>query len=318
VIRSLPHGRRRALALGALVLAALVLLPAAAWAWAPGTHIFLGESVLSALAQLPSSVADLLRAFPYDFLYGNIAADTSIAKKYAPAGRHCHSWAVGLEIFERAPEGPLRAFGLGYLSHLAADAVAHNFFVPRYLALASRTSGLGHSYWESRFEMHLGGGYSRRARDVILQDHSRSDTHLDRILSPTIFSTQTGRRIFRGMVHVIDSESWQRVFQLAADASRWDLSDPEVGRYMERSYDYVMDFLSRVERSEPYALDPAGDIALRRALEVRRGARASGMEFRLAEEAVREFAMPDSALTFASGLKPPLYAPVREARSASN
>jgi hypothetical protein len=42
------------------------------------------------------------------------------------------------------------------------------------------------------------------------------------------------------------------------------------------------------------------------------------MEFRLAEEAVREFAMPDSALTFASGLKPPLYAPVREARSASN
>jgi hypothetical protein len=142
--------------------------------------------------------------------------------------------------------------------------------------------------------------------------------HLDRILSPTIFSTQTGRRIFRGMVHVIDSESWQRVFQLAADASRWDLSDPEVGRYMERSYDYVMDFLSRVERSEPYALDPAGDIALRRALEVRRGARASGMEFRLAEEAVREFAMPDSALTFASGLKPPLYAPVREARSASN
>jgi hypothetical protein len=307
------HGRRRAYALAALALLAIALLPAAAWAWAPGTHIFLGESVLNSLAQLPGNIAELLKAYPYDFLYGNIAADTSIAKKYAPAGRHCHSWSVGLEILERAPVGPLRAFGFGYLAHLAADAVAHNFFVPRYLVLASRTSGLGHSYWESRFDMHLGGGHSRRARDLIQQDHSHSDAHLDRILSPTIFSTQTGRRIFRGMVHVIDSESWQRVFQLAAEASRFDLTDPEVGRYMERSYDYVMDFLNRVERSEPYGFDPAGEAALRRAADARRGARASGMQFRVAEEAVRGFTLPDSALTFASSLKAPLYAPVREA-----
>ena len=88
--------RPRALAIAVVVLLLVALLPAAAYAWAPGTHIFLGESVLGSLARLPSSIADLLRAFPYDFLYGNIAADTSIAKKYAPAGRHCHSWTVGL------------------------------------------------------------------------------------------------------------------------------------------------------------------------------------------------------------------------------
>ena len=181
-----------------------------------------------------------------------------------------------------------------------------------------RSSGLGHSYWESRFESHLGASYSRLARDLILQDHSRSDAHLDRILSPTIFSTQTGRRIFRGMVHVIDSESWQRIFQLAAYASRWDLTDPEVGRYMDRSYDFVMDFLSRVERSEPYALDPSGDEALRRAKEVRREARASGVEFRVAEQAGRWFGMPDSELSFAAELGTPLYAPAREPRAESN
>jgi hypothetical protein len=310
------HGRTRLLAIGALALVAIALLPAAAWAWAPGTHIFLGEAVLGALNNLPGHVAELLSAFPHDFLYGNIAADTSIAKKYAPAGRHCHSWTVGLEILDRAPEGPLRAFGLGYLSHLAADVVAHNYFVPRYLILASRTSGLGHSYWESRFETHLGGGFSRRARELILQDHSRSDTHLDRILSPTIFSTQTNRRIFRGMVHVLDSESWQRIFQLAAEASRWDLGDPEIARYMERSYDFVMDFLNRVERSEPYTQDPSGDASLRRAAQVRREARASGVEFRLAEESVRQFGMPEPTLRYAAELKAPLYAPEREAPEA--
>src|SRR5439155_367535 len=80
-------------------LAGVALYPAVAHAWTPGTHIYLGESVLANLHQLSGTVADLLRAFPYDFLYGNIAADTSMAKKYAPVGRHCHAWHVGQEIF---------------------------------------------------------------------------------------------------------------------------------------------------------------------------------------------------------------------------
>ena len=64
----------------------------------------------------------------------------SIAKKYAAAGRHCHSWPVGFEILDRARDEPLRAFSLGYLAHLAADVVAHNYFVPRQLAITSSTS----------------------------------------------------------------------------------------------------------------------------------------------------------------------------------
>jgi hypothetical protein len=293
----------------ALALVALCMLPSAAWAWTPGTHIFLGEAVLAALGQLPKAIAELLGSYPAEFLYGSIAADTSIAKKYAPVGRHCHSWAVGLEIYDQARDEAIKSFALGYLAHLAADTVAHNFFVPRYLIIASRTTGVGHSYWESRFETHLGPGYSRRAREAILRDHSRSDEHLDRILSPTIFSTQTNRRLFRGMVYVTDTESWQRIFQLAAENSRWDLTDPDVARYMERSYDFIIDFLRRVDYSEPYSLDPAGDDALRLAKEVRRDSRKAGMEFRMAEEATRQFAMPESQLRFASELKAPLYSP---------
>jgi hypothetical protein len=307
--------RRRWAFMVAGALLAIVLLPSDAWAWTPGTHIFLGEAVLRSLALLPASVAELLAAHPIDFLYGSIAADTSIAKKYAPAGRHCHAWHVGLEVFDRARDEPLRAFALGYLAHLAADTVAHNYFVPRYLVIAARTSALGHSYWESRFETHLGERFSRRARDVILADHSRSDEHLDHILSPTIFSTQTNRRIFRGMVFVTDSESWQRIFQVAAENSRWDLTDPEITRYMERSYDYIIDFLRRADGSEAYSLDPAGDEALRQAKEVRREARQSGVNYRMAEEAGRHFGMPESTLGFAHALPEPLYTPDRSDKS---
>lgn len=285
---------------------AVCVTPSDAWAWTPGTHVFLGDALLRALHLLPPAVAELLQAFPYDFLYGSIAADTSIAKKYAAAGRHCHSWPVGFEILDRARDEPLRAFSLGYLAHLAADVIAHNYFVPRQLAITSTTSAIGHSYWENRIETHLGEGSARRARELILLDHTRSDTHLDRILSPTIFSTPTNRRIFRGMVRVTDMESWQRIFQLASKNSRWDLQDAEVEHYLSRSFDYIVDLLHRMYDAEPLAFDPSGDLRLRLAKRVRRETLRMGGEPMLLAEADRQFSMPASSLAFAQALSPPL------------
>jgi len=306
----------KGLLLLAIALIAIALTPRTAFAWTPGTHVFLGDAVMRTLTLLPGAVGELLQTFPYDFLYGSIAADTSIAKKYAPAGRHCHSWQVGFEIYESAPEGPLRAFSFGYLAHLAADAVAHNYFVPRQLALTSTTTAIGHSYWESRFESYLGDGYSRRARELILLDHSRSDGHLDRILSPTIFSTQTNRRIFRGMVYVSDSESWQRIFQLVSENSRWDLPDNDIGRYLARSYDFIVDLLSRLDASEPAALDPAGEQQLQAAKRVRRAALRRGESGAVERDAAHHFGMPETALGYAAALAEPLYP--RTARSSSS
>ena len=305
----------RAAAVSVAALALLVLLPETAHAWTPGTHVYLGEAVLRSLGTLPATIADLLRAFPFDFLYGSIAADTSMAKKYVPTGRHCHSWTVGFEIHDAAKDEPTRAFALGYLSHLAADAIAHNHFVPMQLAVTASTSSLGHSYWESRFETHLGSACARQARDVILLDHSRADSLLDRILSPTIFSTHTNRRIFRGMVHAADNEGWQRIFALMTENSRWDLAELDVARYVDRSYDMIVDFLNQMDRSAAYQLDPSGDEALRLAKQVRRIALRAGGTERVQEEATRHFALPSAEPGYARALGSPLYVPNR---SASN
>jgi hypothetical protein len=296
------------------VLLALVLVPRAAYAWTPGTHIFLGEAVIRSLAMLPQSIGELLSAFPHDFLYGSIAADTSMAKKYAVAGRHCHSWKVGFEIHDSAETAPLRAFGLGYLAHLAADSVAHNYFVPHQLTITSSTAALGHSYWESRFDGHIGERFSRTARQLILRDHSVSDDHLDRILSPTIFSTPTNRRIFRGMVYVADTESWQRIFHLVAEKSRWDLPDSDVAAYMTRSFDYIIDLMNRLDSAEPLKLDPAGTEPLREAKKIRRIALRRGGEDHVQEQAMHHFGLPQSKLRYASQLPHPIY-PERDASS---
>ncbi len=291
----------------ALALLAVALTPSDAYAWTPGTHVVLGEAVLRSLDLLPVATAALLRNYPVDFLYGSIAADTSIAKKYVPAGRHCHSWRVGFEIRNEAGDERLSAFGLGYLAHLAADVVAHNHFVPYRLAVTSSTMALGHSYWESRFETVLGDAGAKRARELILRDHTPADALLDRVLSPTLFSTGTNRRFFRGMVMVTDLDSWQRVMRVVADNSRWGLPTPEVDAHLVRSFDYVMDLLARLEGSEPCAFDPSGTASLAEAKRLRKSAFSTGGDAQVLDEAERMFGLPTSPLTFSAQLREPLY-----------
>ena len=289
----------------------IVILPSDALAWTPGTHILLGEAVLRSTALLPAALAALLRDHPWDFLYGSIAADTSIAKKYARFGRHCHSWTVGFEILHGARDERLQAFSWGYLAHLAADVIAHNYFVPHQLAVTSATTALGHSYWESRFETHLSQHFPSRAVEVIQRDHAASDAHLDRVLSPTIFSTSTNRRIFRGMVHATDNAGWQRVFSLVAANSRWDLAEVVVGAHLARSYDYVMDLLIREAGSIAYTYDPSGDLALRAAKRIRKAAIKAGGAEAAADAAQRDFGLRASPLAYAQALPEPLYLPAR-------
>jgi hypothetical protein len=247
----------------------LLAFPEPAHAWTPGTHIYLGESILANLQYLPAAVADLLRAYPFDFLYGNIAADSSIAKHYAPLGRHCHYWHVGQEIHDLADSEGLRAFGLGYLCHLSADTVAHNYFVPRQLMLTSSTAAVGHSYWEARVESHLGDAYSKAAKDVILVDHGDADAHLDRIIAPTIFSVRTNRRLFRGMVHLTETNSWQKATRVVREYSRWTLGDDDVDRHLGLSFDFMMDLLGSSD-SGALRLDPSGERPLKMAKKLRR------------------------------------------------
>jgi hypothetical protein len=280
-----------------LCVAGLLLLPDPAWAWGPATHVYLGSAVLQSLSLLPPAVASLLAAFPKDFLYGSVAADISLAKKYVPEGRHCHHWHVGEEIFSTAETDRLRAVGLGYLAHLAADTIAHNFFVPRQLLLTSSSKALGHSYWEHRMDVQLGERSTRLAREVVMNhDHSAADALFDRVLSSTLFSFQTNRRIFRGMIRFQDNERWQSVFGAMLQNSRWELADPTVESYVTISFDYLIDYLSRRGDSLAAPLDPIGDTNLGMSKRVRRMALKEGKVAQpavLAELADNFFPLPE-------------------------
>lgn len=260
-----------------LGVAALLLLPDQLWAWGPATHVFLGQGILDSLNLFSPTIRNLLTSYPYDFLYGSVAADISLAKKYVPEGRHCHNWNVGEEIYGSADTERLRAVGLGYLAHLAADTVAHNFFVPRQLLLTSSTKGLGHSYWEHRMDFQIGESYMGLARQVVMNhDHSGADALFDRVLSSTLFSFQTNRRIFRGMIRFQDNDRWQTIFGTLLQNSRWTLTEEEIDQYVVRSFDSVVEYLQVRGDAVAAGLDPIGEENLEMSKRIRRMALHDG------------------------------------------
>jgi hypothetical protein len=287
--------------LAAAVTLALLLTPDALYAFGPATHVFLGSALLDMLHLLPASLAELLRAHPQSFLYGSMAADISFAKKYVPEGRHCHFWHVGEEILAEAQNDRLRAVAYGYLSHLAADTIAHNYFVPRQLLVTSSTKALGHGYWEHRLDAQLGERYGALARRIVMDyDHSEADHLFDTVLSGTIFSFETNRRIFRGMIRMQDNDRWKAMFDRVLQKSRWDLSQDSIDAYTSRAFDFVVDYLLRRAASQPAQLDPTGDFNLQLAKKVRRltlreGAKSDQV---LQEVADDFFPLPDPGLGY--------------------
>ena len=135
---------------------------------------------------------------------------------------------------------------------------------------------------------------------MILLDHAPADAHLDRIIAPTIFSVRTNRRLFRGMVHLTETTSWQRASQVAREYSRWPLTDTDVERHLGLSFDFMMELLADSVSSARH-LDPSGERPLKTAKEMRRRVmREAGRRdtAKLQDAAVENFGLPDRSLTY--------------------
>jgi hypothetical protein len=189
-----------------------VLLALLVLAWGPGNHLEFATRVYRARRRLlPRATATLLREQRTAFLYGNIAADIINLKGWGGHYNHCHRWTIVREMQESAQSAAEQAFALGYLSHLAADTIAHNHFVPYHLARYARSKGLGHLYWEMRADQHVSEARWRVVGE--LKADRRLDA-LDELINRSVprkaFPMRANKLLFNHVLLISERDHWRR------------------------------------------------------------------------------------------------------------
>lgn len=248
-----------------ITLAALLCVlisPDLAWAWGPATHVGLGSSILNNLALLPASVALLLGRQRMAYLYGSIAADIVFAKRLSRVKQFCHHWSTAFRLLDTAKVEKEEAFALGYFSHLAADTVAHNKFVPHQIALSRTTVNFGHFYWEMRADAAETRSTQALFRRVVQQDHTDHHNVLACHISGTFLSYGLNRALFNRMNAMVAHRGLRRTMGTWDKLSRWHLSPELLQSYREESIDRIRDVLSNLRASPILREDPNGTAAL--------------------------------------------------------
>ena len=256
--------------------AALLLIigiPTDALAWGGGIHLQLGTTVLNNLTAIRPAVAAVIEAYPYDFLYGCIAADITIGKKYTSFLQHCHRWPVARKLLANSEPGARQACAYGYLSHLAADIVSHCYYVPYSIMRSYQTVMLNHAYWEVRFDSFVDPAMWEIGRTVAVNHFEDNDALLRRVIANTLFSFGTNKKIFNSILLVGRLEKWQQLIQTMNDVSRFQLEDDERTELVDLATDAVFSILTDCRTSPWLAADPTGERALDAAEKVRRNLR---------------------------------------------
>lgn len=245
------------------------LMPESAFAWGPLTHIRFGLEALHHLPLFAAAIQDLLRLYPLDFLYGNMSADLVIGKDFVEeSNRHCHEWDVGFDVLEAAGSPKETAFAYGYLCHLAADTISHNFYVPELSVTHFRAKRLQHTYWEMRFDQAVANDLWGEAFDVAKRCRYH-DKLLASVLEETLFSFRTNGRIFHGILWAQRLKRWRRTMAWIDRRSRWTVPRRDVDRFFSWAMDAVLGFLADPERAYCRRLDPTGHPVLHSAKKIR-------------------------------------------------
>ncbi|NLX14421.1 MAG: zinc dependent phospholipase C family protein [Phycisphaerales bacterium] len=281
--------------------AALLLSPQSLLAWGPATHVKLASDLLDQLGLLPAITAALLRRNARDYLFGNIAADVVIAKKLSRVKQFCHHWQTGLTLYRDAATDRGRAFALGYLTHLAADTVAHNKFLPRQIALHRTTISFGHMYWEMRADSTIGPFYWNKLHLLLQEMFEEHRQSLSVYLTDTFLPFAVNWRMFYRTNRFMSRHFLRKAMERWYDRSRWTLSDQLMREYRAECLHRMLDVLTNLEHASVLHEDPNGNAALAYTRVQRRMLRRLANAGLIAPHILYETAVAHAPIAFASG-----------------
>jgi hypothetical protein len=250
------------LAAAPLALAIILILPEPALAWGPVTHIALGMQVLATVITPDHPLQAALLNLPEVFLYGSLAPDIVQGRRLqSRLRRHSHNWDTGFALLQSASGDQQLAFAMGYLAHLGADVVAHNFFLPACLIGNFDSRFGGHIYTEACFDSIQEPAYLDLLLKVLKLDFGPLDAMLDRAIDSPLIPFSAHRLIFEGGLKRI--RGWDRVIKALSWRGNIGRGDAEL--FSDSSCEAIAGLLDRAPKAPARRFDPMGEDAIRRA-----------------------------------------------------
>jgi hypothetical protein len=251
---------------------ALALFVALRLSWGPGNHLEFEARVYRRRRELlPSRIASLIESEHSSYQYGHIAADIINFKAFGGHYNHCHRWTICEAMREHASSPTEEAFILGYLSHLAADTIAHNHFVPYHLARYSRGHKLGHLYWEMNADRFV----PDERWDVVTRLKSDPKLNrLDELINSSVprkaLSMGTNKLIFNHLLLSSERTSWRKNIERLHPRWQLKLDRKFLDMFQRAAVDRIALALRQSGLEKLAWIDTNGKAAQRLALDIRR------------------------------------------------
>jgi len=148
--------------------------PADAMAWGLQTHVYFSQGILFALPLLDPALRRSVQRFPRLLLAGACLPDLALLGR--PLGtlvfRGTHGWSTLRRFSAAATCDEDRAIVCGYASHLLADIVAHNYFVPEHERRIADVPHVTHALSEWAMDEYVKGQAMATPSEVLVSERS--------------------------------------------------------------------------------------------------------------------------------------------------
>lgn len=245
------------------ILITILIIPLNLFAWGLETHLKIGSAILENVSFA------LIKQYPTYFLLGNIFPDFFTLLKNLSRfkrGLDTHSWITLGKLFKNACSDEEKAFCHGYAAHLAADIVAHNYYIPQTFFLVSKNKFISHlilEYAETRNSLD----YEDLLEDLL--DFSKDGSHLflkTTGISQDYFVKQINYlKISIRSQHLMRLKKWAFLFERTLDPSFVNRSNYYQKKAISLASEAVINGFVSLEN-----FDPKGTLSMFKAKELRK------------------------------------------------